>query len=102
MPVTGSRLSAMLDRESKKSQGDEIQRYLDSGRLTTEVHSQQALFLGNQAGDSDETSVASKEGDADEESDDGLVLPLPEGIGRKRSSRRICRPSKRLKEFETY
>ncbi|KAJ6038040.1 hypothetical protein N7460_007811 [Penicillium canescens] len=72
------------------------------GRLTTEVHSQQALFLGNQAGDSDETSVASKEGDADEESDDGLVLPLPEGIGRKRSSGRICRPSKRLKEFETY
>jgi hypothetical protein len=33
MPVTGSRLSAMLDRESKESQEDEIQRYLDSGEL---------------------------------------------------------------------
>jgi hypothetical protein len=33
MPITGSRLSAMLDRESKESQGDEIQRYLDSGEL---------------------------------------------------------------------
>jgi hypothetical protein len=72
------------------------------GQLTVDVHSQQAPSLGNQASDGDEASVASKEGYADEESDDSLVLPLPEGIGRKRSSGRICRPSKRLKDYETY
>jgi hypothetical protein len=33
MPVKGSRLSAMLDQGSKESQGDEIQKYLDSDEL---------------------------------------------------------------------
>jgi hypothetical protein len=72
------------------------------GQLSGDIYSQQAPSLGNQAGDGDEASVASKEDDADEECDGSLVLPLPEGIGRKRSSGRICKPSKRLKDYENY
>lgn len=86
-----------VDGISDTEEEESVSNLCDT-RLTVKVSSQQVLSLSAQARREDETSDRS--GEDDDDDNDDVVLPLPEGTGRKRTSGRLVRPSKRLRELE--
>jgi hypothetical protein len=81
-----------VDRISDTEEEESVSNLSDT-RLTVEESSQQVPSLSAQVIREDKTSDRSDD-------DDDVVLPLLEGTSRKRTSGRIIRPSKRLRELE--